>query len=85
MSLLPTHKESVNTDESWGAKGESDGESGDEEYEEELDSEEDKNDNEFVFNDFWMRRVTLHRQFSSYQMTKYVKWLFKVHKTWVLI
>ena len=50
MSLLPTHKESVNTDESWGAKGESDGESGDEEYEEEFDSEEDKNDNNFVFN-----------------------------------
>ena len=74
-------KESVNTGESCSAKGESDGESGDEEYEEELDSEEDENDNEFVFNDFWMRRVTLHRQFSSYQMTKYVKWLFKVHKT----
>ena len=64
-----------------GTKDESDGESGDEEYEEELDSEEDENDNEFVFNDFWMTRVTLHRQFSSYQMTKYVKLLFKVHKT----
>ena len=74
-------KESVNTGESCSAKGESDGESGDEEYEEELDSEEDENDNEFVFNDFWMRRVTLHRQFSSYQMTKCVKLLFKVHKT----
>ena len=48
MSLLPTHKESVNTDESGGAKGESDGESGDEEYEEELDSEEDENDNDFI-------------------------------------
>ena len=51
MSLLPTHKESVNTDELCGTKGESDGESGDEEYEEEFDSEEDKNDNNFVFND----------------------------------
>ena len=51
MSLLPTHKESVNTDELCGTKDESDGESGDEEYEEELDSEEDKNDNNFVFND----------------------------------
>ena len=51
MSLLPTHKESVNTDESWGTKGETDGESEDEEYEEEFDSEEDKNDNHFVFND----------------------------------
>ena len=40
MSLLPTHKESVNTYESCGAKDESrDGESGNEEYEEELDSE----------------------------------------------
>ena len=51
MSLLPTHKESVNTDELCGTKDESDGESGDEEYEEEFDSEEDKNDNNFVFND----------------------------------
>ena len=51
MSLLPTHKQSVNSDESWGTKGESDGESGDEECEEELDSEEDENDNDFVFND----------------------------------
>ena len=51
MSLLPTHKESVNTDELCGTKDESDGESGDEEYEEEFDSEEDKNDNDFVFND----------------------------------
>ena len=51
MSLLPTHKESVNTDESWGAKGESDGESGDEEYEEEFDSGKDERDNDFVFND----------------------------------
>ena len=41
----------MNTDESCGAKDESDGESGDEEHEEELDSEEDKNDNNFVFND----------------------------------
>ena len=54
----------MNTDESSGTKDESDGESGDEEYEEELDSEEDENDNDFVFNE-WMRRVTLHRQFSS--------------------
>ena len=51
MSLLPTHKESVNTDELCGTKDESDGESGDEEYEEEFDGEEDKNDNNFVFND----------------------------------
>ena len=51
MSLLPTHKESVNTDELCGTKDESDGESGDEEYEEEFDNEEDKNDNHFVFND----------------------------------
>ena len=51
MSLLPTHKESVNTDELCGTKDESDGESGDEEYEEEFDVEEDKNDNNFVFND----------------------------------
>ena len=51
MSLLPTHKESVNTDELCGTKDESDGESGDEEYEEEFDGEEDKNDNDFVFND----------------------------------
>ena len=54
MSLLPTYQlnESVNTDESCGAKDESDGESGDEECEEELDIEEDENDNDFVFNDF---------------------------------
>ena len=51
MSLLPTHKESVNSDELCGAKDESDEESGDKEHEEELDSEEDKNDNNFVFND----------------------------------
>ena len=44
-------KESVNTDESCGAKDESDGESGDEEYEEEFDSREDESDNDFVFND----------------------------------
>ena len=70
-------KESVNTDESCGAKDESDGESGDEEYEEEFDSEEDESDNDFVFNDLdEMRRETLERQFSSYQMTKYVKLLF---------
>ena len=53
MSLLPTHKESVNTDESCGAKDKSDGESVDEEYEEEFDNEEDQNDNDFVFNDFF--------------------------------
>ena len=41
----------MNTDESCGAKDESDGESGDEEYEEEFDSEEDESDNDFVFND----------------------------------
>ena len=81
MSLLPTHKlESVNTDESCGTKDESDGESGDEEYEEEFGSEEDESDNDF-FSTIWMRRVTLHRQCSSYQMTKYVKLLFKVHET----
>ena len=44
-------KESVNTDESCGAKDESDGESGDEEYEEEFDSGKDERDNDFVFND----------------------------------
>ena len=81
MSLLPTRKlESVNTDESCGTKDESDGESGDEEYEEEFGSEEDESDNDF-FSTIWMRRVTLHRQCSSYQMTKYVKLLFKVHET----
>ena len=41
----------MNTDESCGAKDESDGESRDEEYEEEFDSGEDKSDNGFVFND----------------------------------
>ena len=30
-----------------------------------------------LFSTIWMRRVTLHRQFCSYQMTKYVKLLFK--------
>ena len=44
-------KESVNTDESCGAKDESEGESGDEEYEEEFHSEEEESDNDFVFND----------------------------------
>ena len=41
----------MNTDESCGAKDESDGESGDEEYEEEFDSGKDESDNDFVFND----------------------------------
>ena len=41
----------MNTDESCGAKDESDGESGDEKYEEEFDSGKDERDNDFVFND----------------------------------
>ena len=41
----------MNTDESCGAKDESDGVSGDEGYEEEFDSGEDESDNDFVFND----------------------------------
>ena len=41
----------MNTDESCGAKDESDGESGDEEYEDEFDSGKDEGDNDFVFND----------------------------------
>ena len=44
-------KESVNTDESCGAKDESDGVSKDEEYEEEFDSGKDQSDIDFVFND----------------------------------
>ena len=38
-----------------------------------------------LFSTIWMRRVTLHRQFSSYQKTKYVKLSFKVHETYVSI
>ena len=41
----------MNTDESCGAKDESNGESGDEEYEDEFDSGKDESDNDFVFND----------------------------------
>ena len=41
----------MNTDESCGARDESDAESGDEEYEEEFDSGKDERDNDFVFND----------------------------------
>ena len=41
----------MNTDESCGAKDESDGESGDEEYEDEFNSGEDEGDNDFVLND----------------------------------
>ena len=41
----------MNTDESCGAKDESDGESGDEKFEEEFDSGKDERDNDFVFND----------------------------------
>ena len=43
----------MNTDESCGAKDESDGESGDEEYEDEFDGGEDEGDNDFVFNDLF--------------------------------
>ena len=58
MSLLPTHKESVNSDELCVAKDESDGESGNEEYEEELDSEEDENDIDFIFfQRFWREEL----------------------------
>ena len=41
----------MNTDESCGAKDESEGESGDEEYEDEFNSGEDEGDNDFVVND----------------------------------
>ena len=41
----------MNTDESCGAKDESDGESGDEEHEDEFNSGEDEGDNDFVLND----------------------------------
>ena len=56
VKAIPCHyyrhiKESLNTDESCGAKDESDGESGDEKYEEEFDSGKDERDNDFVFND----------------------------------
>ena len=34
-----------------------------------------------LFLTIWMRRVTLHGQFSSYQMTKYVRLSFNVHET----
>ena len=41
----------MNTDESCGAKDESDGVSVDEEYEEEFDGGKDESDNDFVLND----------------------------------
>ena len=34
-----------------------------------------------LFSKIWMRRVTLHGQVISYQMTKYAKLTFKVHET----
>ena len=63
----------MNTGESCGTKDVSDGESGDGEYGEEFDSQWRTRATMNLFSTIWMRRVTLHRQFSSYQMTKYVK------------
>ena len=56
VKAIPCHyyrhiKESLNTDDSCGAKDESDGESGDEKYEDEFDSGKDERDNDFVVND----------------------------------
>ena len=69
-------KESVNTDKSCGAKGESDGTG--------YQGIKNMRKNSTVRR----KRATMTlfsticmRQFSSYQMTKYVKLLFKVHET----
>ena len=67
----------MNIDESCGAKDESDWESGDGQKNMRKNSTVERTRATMtLFSTIWMRRVLLDRQFSSYQMTKYVKLLF---------
>ena len=71
--IFSPFKESVNKDESCSVKDEDDGES------RIKIMRKNSKRTRATMTIIRMRRVTLHRQFSSYQMTKNVKLLFKVH------